>query len=64
MSGEVQQLFGGKGFQKGQSGNPGGRYVTRAVRRANELYDALLAELGGAEALSLMDRTLQPKPVR
>ena len=50
--------FGAPRWQKGQSGNPGGRYVTRAARRAAELCAALLAELGGAEALSLMDRTL------
>jgi hypothetical protein len=26
--------FGAPRWQKGQSGNPGGRYVTRAARRA------------------------------
>jgi hypothetical protein len=54
----------GTQWPKGVSGNPGGRYVTRAERRKNELYDALLRDLGGDEALSVMDKTLLAQACR
>jgi hypothetical protein len=67
VSGEIHQgaqLFGGHRIPKGQSGNPGGRYMTRAVRRSMELYAALLVDLGGDEALSLMDKTFLAQACR
>ena len=51
VSGATHQTSGLIPYIKGQSGNPSGRYVTRAVRRAGELYETFLIDLGGAETL-------------
>jgi hypothetical protein len=45
----------GRPWAPGQSGNPSG---SRVNTRASVLFDEIAAELGGAEALSAIDRTL------